>query len=142
MFGHGREIRSLKFRCTDCNITNCEVLPYEDIFEPIAKPQPVQVRIDTSENGTIGARIDNGYTLWALSPTRVQPFAEGRSSGAGAETRKKPQRHAQGPGAKANVLGVRIERVGNQCHTAVLSYGPARAMVDQDARRRLFLNAQ
>ena len=120
MFGHGREIRSLKFRCTNCNITNCEVLPYEDIFEPIAKPQPVQVRIDTSENGTIGAMIDNGYTLWALSPTRVQPFAEGRSSGAGAETRKKPQRHAQGLGTKAEVLGVRVKAAWPQCDAVLI----------------------
>jgi hypothetical protein len=64
MFGHGREIRSLKFRCKDCNSTDCEVLPYEDILERKVKPQPVQVLIDTSENGTIGAMIDHGYTLW------------------------------------------------------------------------------
>ena len=66
MFGHGREIRSLKFRCKDCNSTDCEVLPYEDVFVPKAKPQPVQVQIDTSENGTICAMIDHGYTFWAF----------------------------------------------------------------------------
>ncbi len=42
------------------------MLPYEDIFERKAKPQPVQVQIDTSENGTIGAMIDHGYTLWVF----------------------------------------------------------------------------
>jgi hypothetical protein len=63
IFGHGREIRSLKLRCKGCNSTCCEGLPYEDIFEPKAKPQPVQVQIDTSENGTIGAMIDHGYAL-------------------------------------------------------------------------------
>jgi hypothetical protein len=47
-----------------------EVFPYEDILEPKAKPQPVQVRIDTSKNGTIGALIDNGYTLWAYCHRR------------------------------------------------------------------------
>ena len=65
MFGHGREIRSLKFKCNDCNITNCEVLPYEDLFKRAAPLQPVQVRIEESQNGTLGALIDNGYTLWA-----------------------------------------------------------------------------
>jgi hypothetical protein len=70
MFGHGREIRSLNFKCRDCNSTECEVLPYEDLFEPEAKRQPVQVQIDTSENGTIGALIDNGYTLWAYCHRR------------------------------------------------------------------------
>lgn len=66
MFGHGREIRSVKFKCKDCNTSDCEVLPYEDIFVPKAKPQPVQVQIDTSENGTIGAMLDHGYTLWVF----------------------------------------------------------------------------
>ena len=94
MFGHGREIRSLKFKCTDCNSTSCEVLPYEDIFEPKAKPQPVQVPIDTSENGTIGALIDNGYP--------PQPIVTDRPSGIGAQAWQKPQRLAQGPGARAS----------------------------------------
>jgi hypothetical protein len=76
MFGHGREIRNLKFKCKDCNSTDCEVLPYEDLFKPKAKPQPVQVH-DPSENGTIGALIDNGYTLWVFCHRRgVQPLAE------------------------------------------------------------------
>ncbi len=66
IFGHGREIRSLKFRCKDCNSTDCEVLAYEDILKPKAWAQPVQVQIDTSENGTIGGLIDHGYTLWAF----------------------------------------------------------------------------
>jgi hypothetical protein len=70
ILGHGREIRSLKFRCKDCNSTDCEVLPYEDIFERKAKPQPVQVQADTSENGTIGAMIDHGYTLWVFCHRR------------------------------------------------------------------------
>jgi hypothetical protein len=62
----GREVRSLNFKCRDCNGTEGEVLPYEDIFVPKAKPQPVQVQIDTGENGTIGAMIDHGYTFWAF----------------------------------------------------------------------------
>jgi hypothetical protein len=70
IFGHVREIRSLKFRCKDCNSTDCEVLPYEDIFKPAARPQPVQMQIDTSENGTIGALIDHGYTMWAFCQRR------------------------------------------------------------------------
>jgi hypothetical protein len=34
-------------------------------LKPKARPQPVQVQIDASENGTIGGLIDHGYTLWA-----------------------------------------------------------------------------
>lgn len=64
MFGDGREIRSVKFKCKDCNCTDCEVLPYEDIFERKPKP-PV-----TSENGTIGAMIDHGYTIWVFCRRR------------------------------------------------------------------------
>jgi hypothetical protein len=70
IFGHGREIRSLKFRCKDCDSTNCEVLPYEDIFERKTKSQPVQIQIDGSENGTVGALIDHGYKLWAFCYNR------------------------------------------------------------------------
>ena len=66
IFGHGREIRSLRFRCKDCNSADCEVIAYEDILKPKPRPQPVQVQIDTSENGTIGGLIDHGYTLWAF----------------------------------------------------------------------------
>ena len=46
------------------------MLPYEDIVVPKAKPHPVQVRIDTSENGTISAMIDYGYTLWVFCHRR------------------------------------------------------------------------
>ena len=42
IFGNGREIRSVKFRCKDCNGTDCEVPPYEDTFERKAKPQAVK----------------------------------------------------------------------------------------------------
>ncbi|PSH57875.1 hypothetical protein CU100_09280 [Phyllobacterium endophyticum] len=65
MFGHGRDIRSLKFKCRDCNSTKCEVLPYEELSKRPAIPKPVQVQTGTSDNGTIGALIDNGYKLWA-----------------------------------------------------------------------------
>ena len=41
MFGHGHEIRSLKFKCKDCSSTDCEVLLYE-VFKSKVKPQPVQ----------------------------------------------------------------------------------------------------
>ena len=46
------------------------MLPYEDIFERKAKPKPVQVQIDTSENGTVGAMLDHGYTLWVFCHRR------------------------------------------------------------------------
>jgi hypothetical protein len=59
MFGHGREIKTLTSGARTATRL-CEVLPYEDIFERKAKRQPVQVQIDTSENGTIGAMIDHG----------------------------------------------------------------------------------
>ena len=134
IFGHGREIRSLKFRCKDCNSTDCEVLPYEDIFERKAKPQPVQVQIDTSENGTIGAMIDHGYTLWVFCQRRgCKHSVKDRSADAGEGARQKPQRHAQGPRTQAEVLGVRIkaacasarrlidcgaQRVASQCTSA------------------------
>ncbi|MBZ9654664.1 hypothetical protein [Phyllobacterium lublinensis] len=28
--GHGRTFKSLKFRCKECNVVDCEVMPFED----------------------------------------------------------------------------------------------------------------
>lgn len=49
-----------------------------------------------------------------LSAARMQTRVKNRSADAGKEAREKPQRHAQGPGAKTEVLGVWIQAARSQ----------------------------
>jgi hypothetical protein len=39
--GHGRTFRSLKFRCRDCDIVDCEVVPFEDDPDRVHKKRTV-----------------------------------------------------------------------------------------------------
>ena len=84
------------------------------------------MRIDTSENGTIGAMIDNGYTLWAHC----------RRRGCNHSRKIDLQRLAQKLGRnhsamhnelapKLEVLGAWIKANGPQCDAVLIVVGRA-----------------
>lgn len=55
------------------------------------------------------------YAVGFLSATRMQTLVKNGAADAGKGAWKKPQRYAQGPGTKAEVLGVWIKAARPQC---------------------------
>jgi hypothetical protein len=39
--GHGRSLESLKFRCRECDVIDCEVVPFEDDRDRVNKKRIV-----------------------------------------------------------------------------------------------------
>ncbi|ATU94456.1 hypothetical protein B5P45_09725 [Phyllobacterium zundukense] len=39
--GHGRTFRSLKFRCRECDVVDCEAIPFEDDRDRVNKKRIV-----------------------------------------------------------------------------------------------------
>jgi hypothetical protein len=54
----------------------------------------------------------------------MQTLVKNRSANAGKGARKKPQRHAQGLGTQAEVLGVRIKAAWVQCDAVLIVLPP------------------